>query len=91
MRELRAASAFADRPDARGSRFQPFVDAHEASGIEFDSSLVEADIGGIRNATDRHEKVAAFDLLLACSSPDRDSDCITGKAMDADRLGVQQD
>ena len=91
MSELRAAGALADRPDARRARLQPLVDADEAARVQFDAGLVEADIGGVRDAADRHEQIAALDrplsrVRLAVTVTD-----VAGKALDAGRPGVQHD
>jgi hypothetical protein len=46
MGELRAAGAFADRPDAWSGRLKALVHADEAAGIQLDR-LVEIDIGRV--------------------------------------------
>ena len=65
VRELRAAGAFADRPDVGRARLQPLVDADVAARVQLDAGLVEADAGGVGNAPGRDQDVAALDLLLA--------------------------
>ena len=46
VREVRAAGTFPDRPDIGCGRLQPLIDADVAASIQFDPSLVEADLGG---------------------------------------------
>ena len=65
VRELRAAGAFAERPNVRGARLQPLVDADVTATVELNADLAEPDPGGVRNAPGRDEDVAAFDVLLA--------------------------
>jgi hypothetical protein len=71
MRELRAASAFANRPDAGGSGLQAVVDLDKAARVQWDSSRVEANIRRIRDPADRHQQMTAFDLPFSRRRPDR--------------------
>ena len=74
IRVTGAAGAFADRPDAWSGRLKALVHAAEAAGIELDPGLVATDIGGVWDAADRHDQVAALDLAFSVgrSAPSRD-------------------
>src|SRR5262245_66432809 len=65
MRELRAAGTFTKRPDVRRSCLQALVDANVAAAVQLDADLVEADAGGVRDASCSDQQVAALNLPLA--------------------------
>src|SRR5262249_14725297 len=87
MGGMRAAGAFADRPDTGRRWFQPLVDLDVSARIEGDAGLVEADAAGVRDATGRDEDVAAFDLLLAAGRVHREIDLFAGAAAHGKGLG----
>ena len=74
--ELRAAGAFAERPDVGRARLQPLVDANVAAAVQLDAGLVEPDAGGVRNTTRRDQDVAALDILFALARPHGKADLL---------------
>ena len=89
VRELRAASTIANRPDIGRRCLQPFVDAYEAARIQTDARRVQADASGVRNAPDRHQDVARLDRLRAGGRPRSKADAFAGSTLHGNELGRQ--
>src|SRR6202167_3576567 len=87
VRELRAAGAFAERPDIPRTRLQPIVDADITATVQLDADLAEPDPGGVGNTPGRDEDVAAFDGLLAGVREYRNADPLAGLAIHPEELG----
>jgi hypothetical protein len=64
VRELRTPRAFTDGPDMGCTGLQPLVDANEAVSVQLDAGPVEADVGGVRDASSRDQDVATLKRLL---------------------------
>ena len=64
MGELRTTGAFSDGPYIWRTCFQSAIDANVAAPVEFNAGLLESNSGGIRNATNRDQDVAAVNLSL---------------------------
>jgi hypothetical protein len=90
VRELRAAGAFADRPDIWRTRFQALVDANVAAIVELDTGLLQADAVGVRNAARGNQNVAALDRPLGGARAHGHADLLSGAAAHAKDLGRQQ-
>ena len=90
VRELRAAGAFADRPDPGRARLQPVIDANVAAAVQLDAGLLESDPGGVRDAARRDQDVAAFDVLLAGSRAHVKANLCPGSAAHFEQLGLER-
>src|SRR5262249_38077742 len=64
VRELWAAGAFPHGPDVCRTRFYPTSDPNVATSVQFNTGLLKSNSGGVRNAPNRHQDVAAIDVLL---------------------------
>jgi hypothetical protein len=64
VRELWAAGAFPESPHVWRSRLQPVIHRDVAATVQFDAGLLKSDTGGIRNASNRDQDVAAINVLL---------------------------
>ena len=64
VRELRAAGAFARRPDVRGAGLKPVVDADVAACIQFDARPGRVQPVGVGRAAGRHQDVGGFERPL---------------------------
>ena len=61
MREVRAAGAFADRPDIGGSGPQPLIDLDIAAAGQLHSRHIQADARGVRRAAGGDQQMGAFE------------------------------
>src|SRR3989442_1061197 len=77
MGELRAAGAFADRPDIGGARLEPIVDGDVAARVELDAGDVQSDPGSVGRATRRDQDVAPVDRSFTVGHAHVDSDAFT--------------
>src|ERR1700722_7192555 len=91
VRELRAASGFADRTDTGGGCPQPLVDLNEAARIECNSSFVEANARRIRDPANRRQQMTAFYRPFSRRCPNSHRNSLSIAATDAERFGAQQD
>jgi len=87
VRELWTASAFANCPAVRRTRFEPFVDLDVTALVQRDSGDLEPDRGGIRSTSGRDQDVAALDGLFARSRTNAEGNVMPGAAFDSERLG----
>ena len=81
MGELRAARAFANRPDVGRARLEPIVDRDIATGVKRDTGEIEPDPGGIGGASGCDQYVAAFDSLFARGHLQPEADGLPGAAL----------
>src|SRR4030081_2718726 len=91
MRELRAARAFANRPDAGSRGLQAFVDLNKAAWVQCDSYLIEPNIRRIRDPADRHQQMTAFDLPFCGRRPARYRYRVSIQTIDPGGVGAQGD
>src|SRR5262249_4677137 len=91
VRELRTPRAFADGPDVGCARLQSVVDANEAMSVQVDASLVEADVGGVRDASCRDQDVAALNLLFTGGRAHHERYLLSGSTVHTGDLGAYQE
>src|SRR5271166_696162 len=87
MRELRAAGAFADRPDIGRGRLQLLVDADVTASVQLDAGLLEPDLGVVRKAPRRDQDVGTPDRPLTGSRAHGNADLLAGAAAHVEGLG----
>ena len=86
--ELRAAGAFAHRPNVRCTRLQPLVDTNVATIVEADAGNFETDPAGIGDAAGGDQDVAALDVRFpggSCRTVD--ADLLAGASLHTNDLG----
>jgi hypothetical protein len=64
VRELWTAGAFPDGPYIWRTCLQSAIDANVTAPVQFNAGLLESNSGGIRNAPNRDQDVAAVNVLL---------------------------
>ena len=60
MRELRAASALAQSPDARSGRFKAFVHLNVSTRVQGYTGFIETDVLRVGNSANGDEDIAPF-------------------------------
>ena len=86
MSEHRAAGAFAQSPDVRRARLQPFVHANKATHVQVDAGRVEPDARSVRNAARCDKDMAAINRLLARIRLQRNADRVSRLAFHFEKL-----
>jgi hypothetical protein len=87
VRELRAAGAFADRPDRGRARLQPFVDHDIATTVQRDTGHIEPGPGGVGSAPRGDQDIAALDGPLTRGRAHEKADIFARSPLHAERLG----
>src|SRR5262249_58508612 len=84
--EVRAAGAFADGPDIRCGRPQPFVHADVAEVVDVNADLFEPDAGSVWDAPDGDQDVARLDRALTGGRLYRHGDLLAALSANRERL-----
>ena len=90
VRELWAASAFPERPHVWRTRLQPVIDANVTAPVQFDAGLLKSNSGGIRNAPNRDQDVAAINVLLTGWGAHRKRNLVSRSATYLEQLGLHK-
>src|SRR5262249_22612221 len=91
MRELRAACALAQSPDARRRRFQPFVHLNVSMGVQRYVGLVEAYVLRVGNSAGGDKDVAPFQKRRSRRGGESQVHGTPGRAFHLRNLHVQTD